>query len=148
MENIIQHQIRLVTFKAVKVELTCGKLPPDFKPSFDLKLSDLMLPDSPHLFAKVFNIAMQTPSFGTEIIHCNVEYHTVFECNSPVDDKFLKSEFGRISAPAIGFPFVRAFISTISLQAGLAPIIIPSINFVQFSKEMEANTAEISKYKS
>lgn len=146
-ENIIQHQIRLVTFKAVKVELTCRKIDTDFRPSFDLKLGDLMFPETPKLFAKVFTIKMETPSLGTEVVHCTVIYHTVFECSSPIDDKFLKSEFGRISAPAIGFPFVRAFISTISLQAGLAPILIPSINFVQFNKEIEAHTAEVSMFK-
>lgn len=143
-DNVIQHQIRLVTFRAAKVELSCHPLPEDFEGDFQIKLGDLLIPEKPNYFAKVFTIDIKTTSFGTEMVHVNVEYHTVFECSHGIDENFLRTEFGRISAPAIGFPFVRAFISTLSLQAGLAPIILPSINFVQFSKEMEGADIDAS----
>lgn len=136
-ESVIQTQIKLVGFKAVKVEVNClsQKTNDNFKPKFDLNLGDLQFEDSPNWFAKVFYVQLDAPSEGTdEFVHYDVEFHAVFECSQPVDGNFLSSEFAKISAPAIGFPYVRAFISTLSLQAGLPPIILPSINFVQFSK--------------
>ena len=35
----------------------------------------------------------------------------------------------RLNAPAIAYPYLRAFISTMVLQAGMNPIIIPPLNF-------------------
>lgn len=139
-ENIIQNQIRLLAFKAVHVEFSCKDKPSqeESEPKFELKLGDLIFQDNPNLFAKVFSITLVAPSgLQKEVVRYIVEYHTVFECSNSVDENFLKSEFAKISAPAIGFPYVRAFMSTLSLQAGLPPIILPSINFVQFSKERD-----------
>lgn len=138
-EKVIQSQIKLVTFKAVKVEINCVRIANE-KPSFDLKLGNLMFNDNPRWFAKVFHINLIAPSPGAEVVKCNIIFHTVFECSAIIDQNFLKSEFAKISAPAIGFPYVRAFLSTVSLQAGLQPIILPSINFVQFSKEFDEIT--------
>ena len=142
--NVIQNQIRLVAFKATKVEFWCNQNPQaiDLKPKFEIKLSDLLVRDKPTWFSKVFTISLTAPTGPIpETVNFNIEYHTFFECTSPIDSVFLGSEFAKISAPAIGFPYVRAFISTISVQAGLPPIIIPSINFVQFNKEEEAKLA-------
>ena len=61
-ESVIQNQNRLLTFKAVKVEMHAQKMPKSFNPTFDLKLTDLLFPDSPKLFAKVFSIELTTPS--------------------------------------------------------------------------------------
>ena len=85
------------------------------------------------------------------IIRLNAEIVKVLQ-QSEVQNKLMDlglqpvgnsvTEFAKISAPAIGFPYVRAFMSTLSIQAGLPPIILPSINFIQFSKELEKEKAE------
>lgn len=139
-EKIIQNQIRLVTFKAVKVEISCEPLT-NQKAKFDLKLANITFSDNPKWFAKAFTASLIALSPGSEVVICNIEFHAVFECSNIIDQTFLDSEFAKISAPAIGFPYVRAFISTVSLQAGLPPIILPSINFVQFSKEIDEEEA-------
>ncbi|WMJ72137.1 protein-export chaperone SecB [Cytophagaceae bacterium ABcell3] len=46
-----------------------------------------------------------------------------------VNDKYLESPLIKHNAPAIVFPFIRAFLSTIMLNAGYNPIILPSFNF-------------------
>jgi len=43
-------------------------------------------------------------------------------------------DFSRINAPAIIFPFVREHVSSLTLKAGLEPIFLPPINFVELSK--------------
>lgn len=134
-EDVIQSKIRLVSFKAVKCNFHCDIVgAPDLKePVFELNLGNLKFSDRETWFAKVFLIKVQTP-YASEVVNIDVEYHTVFECSTKIDDEFLKSEFSSISAPAIGFPYVRAFISGLCLQAGIPPIILPSINFVQYAK--------------
>lgn len=52
-----------------------------------------------------------------------------------VDDAFKNSHFPKVNAPAIAFPFLRAMISTITLQAGLRPVMLPSINFSKLAED-------------
>jgi preprotein translocase subunit SecB len=51
-----------------------------------------------------------------------------FEIIGETEEK-IYNNFMNISAPSIVYPYIRAFISTTMLQAGLQPVIIPSINF-------------------
>lgn len=50
-----------------------------------------------------------------------------FQFNNPIKTEEIPSYFYSNSI-AILFPYVRAFISTISLQANVKPIIIPTLN--------------------
>lgn len=44
---------------------------------------------------------------------------------------------------AIIFPYIRAFISTLSLQANMNPIILPTMNLTYLQEELKNNTTEI-----
>lgn len=52
-----------------------------------------------------------------------------------VTEEFKLSSFPKVNAPAIAFPYLRAFVSNLTLQSGLEPIILPSINFVKLAEE-------------
>ncbi|MCC6684952.1 MAG: protein-export chaperone SecB [Bacteroidia bacterium] len=43
---------------------------------------------------------------------------------------------------ALVFPYLRAFISTLTLQANVTPIILPVINLTGFESELKENTVE------
>ena len=58
-----------------------------------------------------------------------------FSTQNDIDDDFRNSSFIDINAPAIAFPYVRAFISNLTLNSGYDPIVLPSYNFVQLSEE-------------
>ncbi len=45
------------------------------------------------------------------------------------EEKLAENPFFRINAPAIFYPYVRAFVSSFTLNAGFKPIILPTINF-------------------
>lgn len=45
--------------------------------------------------------------------------------------------FSRINAPAIIFPFMREHIISLTTKAGLRPVSLPLINFVEHSKSVE-----------
>jgi preprotein translocase subunit SecB len=58
-----------------------------------------------------------------------------FETDSAINESFKISDFPKINAPAIAFPYLRAYISNLTLQSGYEPIILPSINFVELTRE-------------
>jgi len=65
-----------------------------------------------------------------------VTSYGVFEMTE--DDLPLPIEhFAKLNAMAIMYPYVREHLSTLSIKAGMNMIIIPSVNFVKFSKEQE-----------
>jgi preprotein translocase subunit SecB len=140
-EDIIQHQIKLIGFKVANFNFKAIPNPDKTdSPSkkFNLNLDNMLFKDSPNHFIKVFKVDLNFEGPDKEEIYdLTLEYHTVFECSMSITEDFLNSDFVKISAPAIGFPYLRAFISTLSVQGGLPPIILPSINFIQFSKETE-----------
>ncbi|MCC2607736.1 protein-export chaperone SecB [Planctobacterium marinum] len=67
-----------------------------------------------------------------------MEYESTFKLEEAVDNNFINSHFPHVNAPAIAFPYLRAFISTLLLNAGYEPIMLPSINFSALYKEKEA----------
>ena len=51
----------------------------------------------------------------------------LFEFDRDIDEK-LKSTFFNSSAPAILFPYVRAYVTTLTGLSGVNPVILPSLN--------------------
>lgn len=109
----------------------------DFNPVFDDNLE----------FANKFLVAY----FGEmrsykEQFECKVVYIAEFEVDEPITSDFLKGNFALINAPAIGYPYFRAFYSNFLLNAGYEPKILPTINFVQLRddklKEMDKHPEE------
>ena len=66
-----------------------------------------------------------------------LKYTSTFTANVALNDEFQNSHFPKINAPAIAFPYFRAFISTFLLNAGFEPVILPSINFTKFKNKDE-----------
>lgn len=44
---------------------------------------------------------------------------------------------------AIIFPYIRAFVSTLTLQANISPIVLPTLNLSKLETVLENNTKEI-----
>lgn len=63
-----------------------------------------------------------------------MEYESEFELDNEVDEAFISSSFPHVNAPAIGFPYLRAFVSTFLLNGGYEPVMLPSINFSAMHK--------------
>lgn len=60
-----------------------------------------------------------------------------FNTKENIEDEFKTSPFILINAPAIAFPYVRTFISNLTLNMGYNPILLPTFNFVELSKNNE-----------
>ncbi len=59
----------------------------------------------------------------------SIEAVAIFSTTDIVDAQFLSSHFATVNAPAIAFPFVRAYIANFTLNSGFNPIMLPSYNF-------------------
>ncbi|MBQ2838382.1 MAG: protein-export chaperone SecB [Muribaculaceae bacterium] len=68
-------------------------------------------------------------------LQLNLEMRFIFEADSNIDEEFKQSSFPKINAPAIAFPYLRAFISTLTMQAGYETLMLPSFNFVEIAKK-------------
>ena len=63
-----------------------------------------------------------------------IEHSSIFTSNVNLDKKFQESNFPKVNAPAIAYPFLRTFIANFLLNSVYEPIILPSINFTKFKK--------------
>ena len=63
-----------------------------------------------------------------------IEHSSIFTSNVNLDKKFQESNFPKVNAPAIAYPFLRTFIANFLLNSGYEPIILPSLNFTKFKK--------------
>lgn len=52
-----------------------------------------------------------------------------FQSTQALSEDFNDSPFLKISVPAIVFPYIRSFISTLTVNSGINPIVLPIFNF-------------------
>lgn len=75
-----------------------------------------------------------------------VKYKSKFVTDSAIDEEFISSNFPYVNAPAISYPFLRAFVSNLTLNAGYSPVMLPSVNFVALKeKTLKSNKQAIKK---
>ena len=58
-----------------------------------------------------------------------------FQVDGITDDNFKKSKFPFVNAPAIAYPFFRAFVASTLVNNGLEVHYLPSVNFEALFKE-------------
>jgi preprotein translocase subunit SecB len=98
--------------------------------SFDLVAGNYFSEeDGSHFFGVTFKVSIQDKQFDLEV-EALYQFELVDE---PVTEAFKLSTFPKVNAPAIAFPYLRAFVSNLTLQAGLQPVILPSINFAELA---------------
>ena len=81
--------------------------------------------ENENLFRTVFiiNITGENNSFSLQV-QAMGSFEILGEITEKVRDNYLN-----ISSPSIIYPYVRAYISNITLQSGMNPITIPPMNF-------------------
>ena len=53
------------------------------------------------------------------------------------------SNFFYINAPALLFPYIRAYISTLTNLSGFEPINLPTLNMTRVGEDLKANTTQL-----
>lgn len=87
--------------------------------------------------------------FEIKIVHkdkkvFNLKYSSKFVTNIDITEDFKNSHFPIVNAPAIAFPFVRAYISTLMTLSGYDSLILPTINFSE-AYEQQQKRLELNK---
>ena len=98
--------------------------------SFDLSTGSLFPDKDPKTFDVGFEIEVKDKLFDLKL-----EAVFLFSLEEEVTEEFKISHFPKINAPAIAFPYLRAYISNLTLQSGFETVVLPSINFVNLAKE-------------
>ncbi|WP_236450772.1 protein-export chaperone SecB [Stutzerimonas stutzeri] len=90
--------------------------------------------DSSRAFAIIFDFSTVLPEQSLEL---ELEYLAEFKTDEDISDEFKQSGFPKVNAPAIAFPYLRAFISNLLLSGGHNPVLLPSINFAARNAERD-----------
>ncbi|PCJ16856.1 MAG: preprotein translocase subunit SecB [Candidatus Cloacimonadota bacterium] len=96
------------------------------KNAFDFGFSPRFKEGDAKDFIVSFEVKMEV--FESQSV-LETEIFGIFETEAEISEDFKNSTFPKINAPAIAYPFVRAFLSNFLLSAGHTPIKLPSINF-------------------
>ncbi|HHR6317753.1 TPA: protein-export chaperone SecB [Providencia alcalifaciens] len=98
---------------------------------FRLNFEPVFSAEDPRQFKIVFDFEYIT----TDRKYLRIDYQSFFITDSDINDDFHNSTFPVINAPAIAFPFLRAFLANLLISGGYPPVLLPSINFVHYAKE-------------
>ena len=123
-------QIQLIQSIVRNLHLTQVETPNDGISEFEFEYNVSFVKSNPKTFLLCFHIKIYNPKEFTLAL----DYNFIFSTTDDITDSFISSHFPIINAPAIAFPFIRVFISNITLNSGFQPTILPSINFTQINK--------------
>jgi preprotein translocase subunit SecB len=95
--------------------------------SYEVALSE----DNSKIVAIVFSLTLETE----EKFRLNLKYRAIFETDEDLTEDDMTSHFFSVNAPAIAYPFLRAYIGNLLLNSGMEPILLPSVNFAALVRE-------------
>lgn len=128
-EPVPQHAIRMISFLVNFVDFNV-KNPFDRNIPEGLEVniaySNLFNDKDATHFTVNLELEIKSPD-STFILQ--VKSMALFQTQSAIDAAFKESPFVSVNAPAIAFPFLRSFITTLTSNAGLKPLILPAFNF-------------------
>lgn len=132
---VIQNAIRLIDFTVTGVEMSAVKvaeMPEDNSIKINLGLHNVFDKDEKHYYVTRFTIAV---SDQLETFSLKLTAEARFETKEEINEDFIASDYVAVNSPAIAFPFVRSFINTLTLNAGLRAVILPAFNFAAMKKK-------------
>lgn len=125
----------LCAYKFVKVEMNLDSIDPNSKYSIKIIPSGIFTPDS-GIYQLSFTFKAKVDEKEIVNIVCTADY----QFNTPMDVNDIP-EYFYANSIAIIFPYVRAFVSTVTLQANVISMLIPTLNLSSLSGELKANTS-------
>jgi preprotein translocase subunit SecB len=75
--------------------------------------------------------------------HINIKSVAIFEFEEGANIEEYKSGFFILNAPAIAFPYIRAYISNLTTQSGLFTVTLPTFNLTGLGKTLGENLQEV-----
>lgn len=122
-------QLQLTNWRVVELSYKVGHND-SRENTFELSTKRKFPEDEPMSFYILFEVKIEGKEFTLELF-CTFR----FELEEGVTEEFKSSDFPAVNAPAIAFPFIRAYVSNLTLQSGIDPVILPSINFTKIKNK-------------
>lgn len=135
MNPTVQKRIKFLGFKIYGFNLSSSEeKEPVLEENLvlDISVTGRLNTETRKGFFLLMNIVLASKDKKFELI---LNSKSTFETDTEIDEAYLNDSMVQINAPAIVFPFIRAFINTVSTNAGFKPIILPAINFAQMSSQ-------------
>lgn len=143
-------QITLVETRALEVNFIAEDLPgqpseteggePKANP-YKLGFQRVKNIDNPKEFGIFFTCEVKV----TGLRSMKVVYLARFQTTEELTEAFMAGHFVGMNAPAISYPYLRAFISQVLLLSGYPPITLPTINFQDMFKDEQAKKAALQE---
>jgi preprotein translocase subunit SecB len=99
--------------------------------SINLNIKPTIIEQTEKLFRLNLDVTLGN---DTSDFNVNISIIGTFEYES--DDKERLSKFFSLNAPAIMFPYIRAYISTITTLSGIPTMLIPTLNVSNLADEI------------
>lgn len=65
-----------------------------------------------------------------------IDFIARFQSKIPITQEFKDSNFPKVNAPAIAYPFIRAFVNNFFVNSGYNPVLLPTYNFTKSVQEV------------
>lgn len=126
-------RLQLKYYRVVKLELEmipCNSESYDKDvPDFSMQIGNTFPDDNKREFWIGFRINVQRPN-----VKIFLEMDFCFDADEDISSEFMQGDFVKVNAPAIAFPYIRAFLSNLTMQSGYETVLLPSINFVSLKQ--------------
>ena len=87
---------------------------------------------------KIFAILFELEFIHHSEFRLELRFLAWFETSEPLTKEIMDSPMARINAPAIAFPYLRSFVTLLTLNTGFRPAILPAINFIKMYEDLKA----------
>jgi preprotein translocase subunit SecB len=120
-------QFRFVNYRITESVI---KLDPDVAPSDELEVNFEQTIGVHETETKMRLLLNTSITDKNNALSIAVKAEGYFEFDKGLDEE-MKDAFFNTNAPAILFPYIRAYISTLSTLSGIKPIVLPTLNLSQ-----------------
>lgn len=116
----------------------------DFESELTTDLKIVINPSGEHLLkSKKFILKMRIGIVSSnDVLLCEVITKSVFEFENISEDQL--NTFFCLNAPAIIFPYVRAYVSTLTIQSGYPAILLPTLNLISIGEDLRKNITPVN----
>lgn len=126
------NQVHSINISQVDEEQEAGKIQFNYDVFFSAENS------------KEFAISFNT-TVTTELVVLEVNFVSYFVTEDEITEDEHGSKFITMNAPAIGYPFLRAYVANLMLSSGYPVYMMPTINFTALAKEKEKRSKKLEK---
>lgn len=132
---------RLVDYHFDKIVLDLGNLKPNSEFNIDfIPEGKYYLSTNKYLLEFTFKANIDSSESDNILIHCVAEYEF-----QNVSNKEEIPSFFYANSIAILFPYIRAFVSTVTLQANVKPLMLPTMNLSSLNSDLANNTTVVNE---